>query len=95
MKLAQANHEANLMAKFKVAVGLLWLGIHMSNFANPGTVIVLQGTSSSGKSSISAQLATLLAAQAPETVSIDHFLWSAVIEKAKQLGLITADMPLA
>lgn len=95
MKLAQANHEANLMAKFKVVVGLLWLGIHMSNFANPGAVIVLQGTSSSGKSSISAQLATLLAAQAPETVSIDHFLWSAVIEKAKQLGLITADMPLA
>lgn len=70
---------------------LLWDCMH--NLL-PGTVLVLQGTTSAGKSSIRIALKNILKHENVAVVEIDTFLWQATIEEGKRLGFITDSMSL-
>lgn len=59
-----------------------------------GLVIVLQGTTSAGKSSIQVCLETLLQDYNVCIVRIDDFIWKSVIEEAKLLGFIHENISL-
>ncbi len=66
----------------------------LRDYTMHGFVIVLQGTTSSGKSSLSVALQKKLHKKNIATVSIDDFLWQATIQKAQDLGLLHENMPL-
>lgn len=59
-----------------------------------GTVIVLQGTSSAGKTSIMKCLQQLFHKEKLIILSLDDFLWKIVIEHNINSGLISESMPL-